>query len=517
LRQSNFPGPKIIANPRVLLVEDTPSLARVYTEYLKKAAFAVTTVETGAAALDALREAPPEVVLLDLQLPDMNGMNVLKYVSGQQIPTAVVIITAHASVNVAVEAMRHGAYDFVVKPFTADRLMVTVRNAVERLRLVQIVDTYTGELARSRFHGFIGSSLVMQGVYRIIDSAASSRATVFITGESGTGKEVCAEAIHRQSPRRDKPFVAINCGAIPKELMESEIFGHVKGAFTGAVADREGAAARADGGTLFLDEICEMELGLQTKLLRFIQTGTYQKVGGTRLEKIDLRILCATNRDPLREVEEGRFREDLYYRLHVIPIHLPPLRDREDDVLSIARQFLLDYAAEEGKSFNRFHPDVEHIFQAYSWPGNVRQLQNVIRNVVVLHDGEQVMLSMLPPPLNQSAQSLHAQQRPAPVAAPALAVPALAGPAEHGGGQGFVGSFGQQATHATPGPTGGFMVQPAAPEPRPIRPLWQVEKETIEEAIAACDGNIPRAAALLEISASTIYRKRLAWEAEGRA
>ena len=483
-----------------MLVEDTPSLARVYTEYLRKAAFTVTAVETGAAALEALREAPPEVVLLDLQLPDMNGMDILKYVSGQQIPTAVVIITAHASVNVAVEAMRYGAYDFVVKPFTADRLIVTVRNAVERLRLVQIVDTYTGELARSRFHGFIGSSLAMQGVYRIIESAASSRATVFVTGESGTGKEVCAEAIHRQSPRRDNPFVAINCGAIPKELMESEIFGHVKGAFTGAVADREGAAARANGGTLFLDEICEMEPALQTKLLRFIQTGTFQKVGGTKLDKVDLRILCATNRDPLREVEEGRFREDLYYRLHVIPIHLPPLREREDDVLSIAQQFLVDYAAEEGKSFNRFHPDVEQVFRAYPWPGNVRQLQNVIRNVVVLHDGEQVTLSMLPSPLNQSAQSLHPQQRP----------PAQGsghGVVEHGNG------FGQ---HAAPG-LGAVMVQPAMVQPRQVRPLWQVEKEAIEEAIVACDGNIPRAAALLEISASTIYRKRMAWEAEGRA
>jgi two-component system, repressor protein LuxO len=483
-----------------LLVEDTPSLARVYTEYLKKAAFAVTAVETGAAALEALRETPPEVVLLDLQLPDMNGMDILKYVSSQQIPTAVVIITAHASVNVAVEAMRYGAYDFVVKPFTADRLMVTVRNAVERLRLAQIVDTYTGELARSRFHGFIGSSLAMQGVYRIIESAASSRATVFVTGESGTGKEVCAEAIHRQSPRRDNPFVAINCGAIPKELMESEIFGHVKGAFTGVVADREGAAARANGGTLFLDEICEMEPALQTKLLRFIQTGTFQKVGGTKLDKVDLRILCATNRDPLREVEEGRFREDLYYRLHVIPIHLPPLREREDDVLSIAQQFLVDYAAEEGKSFNRFHPDVEQVFQAYPWPGNVRQLQNVIRNVVVLHDGEQVTLSMLPSPLNQSAQSLHPQQRPpaqGSAQGPGQGSGSSHGVVEHGNG------FGQ---HGAP-----------APEPRRVRPLWQVEKEAIEEAIAACDGNIPRAAALLEISASTIYRKRLAWEAEGRA
>lgn len=492
---------KIIVIAKVLLVEDTPSLARVYAEYLKKAAFAVETVETGAAALDALRDTVPQVVLLDLQLPDMNGMEILKHVSGQQIPTAVVVITAHASVNLAVEAMRYGAYDFVVKPFTADRLLVTVRNAVERLRLAQIVDTFTDELARSKFHGFIGSSFPMQAVYRIIDSAAASRATVFITGESGTGKEVCAEAIHRQSPRRDKPFVAINCGAIPKELMESEIFGHVKGAFTGAVAEREGAAARADGGTLFLDEICEMELGLQTKLLRFIQTGTFQKVGGTRLEKVDLRILCATNRDPLREVEENRFREDLYYRLHVIPIHLPPLREREDDVLDIARQFLIDYAAEEGKCFSHFHPAVEQVLRHYHWPGNVRQLQNVIRNVVVLHDGAEVTAAMLPPPLNQhSALQLQSPHR---YAAPVEDPPAAPG-------------FGAQGPGAQVlEPQGGHAAVVA--EPRPIRPLWLVEKEAIEEAIAACDGNIPRAAALLGISASTIYRKRMAWEAEGRA
>jgi len=489
-------GWKAIVNAKVLLVEDTPSLARVYAEYLKKAAFKVTIVETGAAALEALRDAPPQVMLLDIILPDMNGMEVLKHVSEQQIPCAVVVITANASVNLAVEAMRFGAYDFVVKPFGADRLLVTVRNALERLRLAQIVDTYHDELARTRYHGFIGSSLAMQGVYRTIDSAAASRATVFVTGESGTGKEVCAEAIHRQSPRRDKPFVAINCGAIPKELMESEIFGHVKGAFTGAVAEREGAAARADGGTLFLDEICEMELGLQTKLLRFIQTGTLQKVGGTRLEKVDLRILCATNRDPLREVEDGRFREDLYYRLHVIPLHLPPLRDREDDVIDIARNFLIDYAYEEGKSFTCFHSDVEQIFRAYHWPGNVRQLQNVIRNVVVLHEGEQVLPFMLPSPLN------HAALQPQPAARLALMAPAAA--------SGIVPGSALQVVMASHVPA-------PSPEPRPIRPLWLVEKEAIEEAISFCDGNIPRAAAMLGISASTIYRKRMTWEAEGRA
>ncbi|HEV7368760.1 sigma-54 dependent transcriptional regulator [Arenibaculum sp.] len=458
----------------MLLVEDTPSLARVYAEYLKKEGLTAAIVETGRDAIGALGSGElPRVLLLDLNLPDINGMEVLKHVSEQEIPVAVVVITAHASVNLAVEAMRWGAYDFLVKPFTADRLVVTVRNALERQRLVQIVDRYKGELERDRYFGFIGSSLSMQAIYRIIDSAASSKATVFITGESGTGKEVCAEAIHRCSPRRDGSFVAINCGAIPKDLMESEIFGHVKGAFTGAVNDRDGAATRADGGTLFLDEICELEPNLQTKLLRFIQTGTFQKVGGTRVEKVDIRIVCATNRDPMKEVEEGRFREDLYYRLHVIPIHLPPLREREDDVTAIAREFLVDYAREEGRRFRELDPAVEQVFRAYHWPGNVRQLQNVIRNIVVLHEGEAVTMDMLPAPLCQQSSA---------------AVPAAAAEA------------------------------PGAPAGRrPVRPLWLVEKEAIEDAVAACDGNIPRAAALLGISASTIYRKRLSWEAEGKA
>ncbi|WP_207455883.1 sigma-54 dependent transcriptional regulator [Azospirillum sp. SYSU D00513] len=465
----------------VLLVEDTPSLARVYAEFLKKASHAVELVDTGTAALKALEDGAPRVVLLDLELPDMNGMEVLRRIEAQALPCAVIVITAHGSVSAAVEAMRCGAYDFLAKPFSADRLTVTVRNAQERLRLKQIVETYRQDLGRVRYHGFIGSSLAMQAVYRIIDSAASSRATVFITGESGTGKEVCAEAIHRQSPRAAKPFVAINCGAIPKDLMESEIFGHVKGAFTGAVADRPGAAARADGGTLFLDEICEMAPDLQTKLLRFIQTGTFTPVGGTALEKVDLRIVCATNRDPLREVEEGRFREDLYYRLHVIPVHLPALREREEDVIEIARQLLADYGAEEGKGFRRFAPETEQALRDYHWPGNVRQLQNVLRNIAVLHDGETVTPAMLPPPLARTN--------------------------------------GDGALSASAGPAAVPAAQAAAqgsPVPRAVKPLWEVEKDAIEEAILACEGNIPRAAQLLGISASTIYRKRLAWQAEGK-
>ena len=298
----------------------------------------------------------------------------------------------------------------------------------------------------------------MQATYRIIESAASSKATVFIPGESGTGKELAAEAIHNLSPRNSGPFVVLNCGAIPKDLMESEIFGHVRGAFTGATADRNGAAKRADGGTLFLDEICEMDLNLQTKLLRFIQAGSLQRVGGGELEKVDVRFVCATNQDPAQAIEKGRLREDLYYRLHVIPLQLPALRERGGDVMLIANAFLSQFAGEEGKRFSGFTADVEAVLENYPWPGNVRQMLNVIRNVTVLHDGDLVTLDMLPDPLGLPG-----------------------GPADRQPGNGA------------------------------IRPLWQIEKDAIEHAIAACQGNIPKAAVLLGISASTIYRKKQTW------
>ena len=473
--------------PYVLLVEDTPSIARVYMEYLRKEPLEVEHVETGGAAMKAIEKRIPEGILLDLVLPDMDGLNILRDVVGKGLPTGVVVITAHGSVSNAVEAMRAGAFDFLVKPFTSERLLVTLKNALERQRLARIVETYKEDFGRDEYFGFTGSSLPMQGVYRMIEAAAPSKATVFITGESGTGKEVCAQAIHQQSPRREKPFVALNCAAIPKDLMESEIFGHVKGAFTGAVADRHGAAAEADGGTLFLDEICEMDVGLQSKLLRFIQTGTFQRVGSTATEKVDMRFICASNKDPLQEVEEGRFREDLYYRLHVIPIHLPPLNERDEDVYLIARQFLREFSQEESKSFIKFATETEAVLASYGWPGNVRQLQNVVRNIVVLHDAEVVTIDMLPPPLDAEA-ARSGGSRPANGEEVPLDVEA--------------GGAGIAAGDGTPGG---------------IRALWQVEKDTIERAIEICEGNIPRAAAHLGISASTIYRKRMAWQAEGRA
>jgi len=298
-------------------------------------------------------------------------------------------------------------------------------------------------------------------VYEQIRRMAPSRAPVFITGESGTGKEVCAEAIHAHAGAGDRPFVAINCSAIPKELMESEIFGHVRGAFTGAAENRSGAAELANGGTLFLDEIAEMDLGLQAKLLRFVQTGGFRRVGGNELKQVEVRLVSATNRDPFAEVEAGRFRADLFYRLHVLPIRLPPLRDRGADIVPLAEAFLARYAAEEGRAFRGFDREAAEHIGACPWPGNVRQLQNVIRRIVVLHDGVEVTAAMLPPGLSGTDQS-----------APAA---------------------------------------PRAAVPNPIVPYREQERLIIEAALEAFGGNIPRAAAALEISPSTIYRKRQAW------
>jgi len=464
-----------VSQPKVLIVEDTPSMAAMYVAYLEDGPYVVKSVETGAEALLAIRATLPDVVLLDIRLPDMSGLDVLKIVHEEGLPCACIVITAHGTINLAVEAMQAGARDFIVKPFSKDRLTVTVNNVVSHVSLERIVADLKDDYGRDGYHGMVGSSLPMQAVYRTIESVSPSRATVFVTGESGTGKELCAEAIHRCSPRAKKPFIALNCGAIPRDLMESEIFGHMKGAFTGAASEREGAARLADGGTLFLDEICEMDMDLQTKLLRFIQSGLVQKVGGDRPVKVDVRFICATNKDPWIEVENGNFREDLYYRLHVIPLALPPLRERDADVIEIARVVLKRLASEEGRSFKSFSKEAEARLLAFHWPGNVRQLQNVLRNVVVLNDAEIVEAYMFPDAMMKGSAP-KAMDAPDLTKAEAILMDVPQGEGD-------------------------------------IRPLWQMEKDVIEAAIDACDGNVPRAAACLGISASTIYRKKMTWDA----
>lgn len=462
------------ALPTILLVEDTVALVQVYIKFLRAEQAEVIAVETLSAAREFIAARAPTVVLLDVNLPDGNGLDLLREIRARSLDTAVVVITANGSIDGAVEAMRCGADDFLVKPFPPERLSTTLQHVLERRRLTRLVETMAPALEADGFEGFIGASLPMQAVYTIIERTARSRASVFITGESGTGKEVCAHAIHNRSAIRNGPFVPLNCGAIPRELIESEIFGHVKGAFTGAVADREGAAARAHGGTLFLDEICEMDLALQVKLLRFVQTGIVQRVGSDSSTKVDVRIVCATNRDPLLEVEAGRFREDLYYRLHVVPIDMPPLRERSDDVLLIARRFLAQFGAEEHKQFEGIAPEAEDMLMAYQWPGNVRQLQNVVRTITVLQESGLVTLEMLPREIRSAERRLVSRRPPALSLARSRAAD-------------------------------------AKPE---IRPLAEVERNAIETAIAACNGNLTEAAKYLDINVSTIHRKRQSWLAQ---
>jgi two-component system repressor protein LuxO len=513
----------VTARHPLLLVEDNPSIARVYLEYLRRGPYETTHCETGTEALAALGAIDFTVVLLDLQLPDMTGLDILKRITAERPKTVVIVITANGSINVAVEAMREGAADFLVKPFAPERLHVTIEHALERQNLKRIVSSIPAPSEDDQFSGFIGDSLAMRGVYRVIDIAAQSRAPVFITGESGTGKELAAEAVHARSPRRDRNFIALNCAAFPKDLIESEIFGHVKGAFTGAVADREGAGSRADGGTLFFDEICEMDVGLQAKLLRFIQTGTFTKVGGTQPQKVDVRFISATNRDPLKEVEGGRFREDLYYRLYVMPLALPPLRERGTDLLIIARRFLADYAKEENRRLSAFSPETERILIDYPWPGNIRQLQNVVRQIVLLNDGETVTPDMLPPPLGTPS---FAHMPPMNVTTGPLPSRAAETPTqsfslddmerelielalEQAGGNVL-----QAASRLEISPSTLYRKREQFPPNasrgstgREIKPLAVAEAETIRAAIAASGGNISRAASLLGINPSTLYRK----------
>jgi len=459
-------------SPTVLLIEDTPSLQMIYHAALTRAGLEVEVCGTAKEGLGTFHRLRPAVVLLDLTLPDGSGADVMADMLRNQPQTAVIVITANASINKAVELMRAGAQEFLVKPFDDQRLLAAVHNARTAMqhRTPQILRDGQGDVPAP----FIGASPAMQEVYAKIRSVARSMATVFITGESGTGKELCAEAVHSASPRAARPLVALNCGAIPSDLLESEVFGHLRGSFTGAINDKMGAAAAADGGTLFLDEICEMDLNLQTKLLRFLQTSTITPVGATRPRKVDVRIVCATNRNPLEEVRAGRFREDLYYRLHVVPIHMPPLRTRGEDVIQIAERLLLDMSAEEGRSFHGLAPEVRDIFRHLPWPGNVRQLINVLRNVVVLNDGTEVLPGMLPPDLGRPN--------------PAAAAPAMT-----------------DTAHSPPPPAVPLFDKLAG------RTLAQIERMVIESVIARHGGSIPRAAQELDVSPSTIYRKREAW------
>jgi two-component system, repressor protein LuxO len=472
-------GTASISRPSVLLVEDTLSLQMVYRSILATAGHRVAVAGTAEDGLTQFRAHRPMVVLLDLILPDRDGLELMREIQALQPETRVIAITANGSVNRAVEAMRAGAHDFLVKPFDEGRFLSAVQNALAEATPRDAAKPDNGSATQTRDpaevsenSGFIGTSDAMRRIHSTIGSVARSMATVFITGESGTGKELCALAVHANSNRASGPFIALNCGAIPQDLLESEVFGHMKGSFTGAISDKQGAATAADGGTLFLDEICEMAPALQTKLLRFLQTSTVQPVGATRPRKVNVRIVCATNRDPLDAVRRGHFREDLYYRLYVVPIHMPPLRDRGQDIIEIAEAALSRFAQEEGRGFHGLDPATRSLMQSLPWPGNVRQLLNVMRNVVVLNQGGWVTPEMLPPGLGDEGDP--AEPAPAVLTSPdALNADSLLG-----------------------------------------LPLAEAERRLIEATLALHGGSIPKAARVLDVSPSTLYRKIEAWNAK---
>lgn len=456
---------------RVLIVEDSPSLALTYQDFLMRAEHAADIAETADSACQKIKNGIYTAILMDLNLPDGDGISLLTRLRKEGIDIPVVVITADPSIETAVRAIRAGAQDYISKPVTAARLNVTLGNAMEQQALKRIVKGYR-TMERDHFCDFIGRSAAMQIVYGMLENAAHSRAPVFITGESGTGKELAARAIHQLSPRKAEAFEALNCAAVPGNLLESEVFGHARGAFTGAVAQYVGAAARADGGTLFLDELPEMPLEMQSKLLRFTQSGIFRPLGSGQEMSVNVRFVSATNRVPLDAVAEGFLREDLYYRLNVISIPLPPLRERGEDVVLIAQNLLQRMAAEEQKDFTGMDSGAADFLIACPWPGNVRQLQNMLRRAVVMHSGPLLTRSML--------QQVEGQ--PAP--------PGLAPPKDNG-------------------------LPPAPTTPACIRPLRDVEREVVERALVICSGNITEAARRLGVNASTLHRKMQKWRQSG--
>jgi DNA-binding NtrC family response regulator len=380
---------------RVLIVDDDPASRRLLDVRLRPLECDVTTAGNGEQALAAIRTDQPDLVLLDLQMPRMSGIEVLGAMRKEGIDVPTIVITAHGSIEAAVEAMKEGAYDFITKPIDANHFDIVVRKVLERVRLKREVELLSEETDK-RYRLIIGKSEKMKEAVDTARKAANSNATVLLLGESGTGKEIFARAIHNWSERKAQPFVAINCVGLSKELLESELFGHEKGAFTGADQQKKGKVELANGGTVFLDEVGDISQELQTKLLRFLQEREFDRVGGVRPVKVDVRIIGATNRDLDAAVKSGQFREDLYHRINVIPINLPPLRDRDQDIPALCQYFLRRYSLESKKNFTEITNDALARLVAYRWPGNVRELANTIERAVVLGRGPILAIADLP-------------------------------------------------------------------------------------------------------------------------
>jgi DNA-binding NtrC family response regulator len=392
---------------RVVVVDDEPTLRRTVARTLAQRGFEVTQCEDGQTALEHVRTNDPDVMLIDLMMPGVSGMDVLREVKSLKPDVECVMMTAYSKVEDAVAAVRAGAYDFLTKPFASfDAVAITVAKAAERRRLIAKTRSLEEQLDRGDSGGFaeiIGQSSAMRAVFRLVEGVAAASSTVLILGESGTGKELIARAIHRRSARATRPFVAVNCSSIPDTLIESELFGHVKGAFTNANTSRAGLFEVADKGTLFLDEVGDLSLAAQVKLLRALQEGEIKRVGSNETRVVDVRVVAATNVDLAEKITAGRFREDLYYRLNVIPIELPALRERRDDVPILAQHFLRKFARKSGKEIRRLSPEALAALTAFGWPGNVRQLENAIERAVVLARGDELTVDDLPDAMGEKA------------------------------------------------------------------------------------------------------------------
>jgi len=481
---------------RVLIVDDDPVQRRLLDNMVRKFGYEPVLAESGEAALALLIGAQAEridCVVLDLVMPDLDGLGVLARLREAGASVPVIVQTAHGGIDNVVSAMRAGAFDFVVKPVGAERLQVSLRNALSTSALA-------GELARLKrsrdgtltFKDIITRSARMQDVLRSAEKAAASSIPVLIEGESGVGKELIARAIHGSGARRARPFVAVNCGAIPDNLVESILFGHEKGAFTGATERHIGKFIEAAGGTLFLDEVGELPFPAQVKLLRAIQEGEVEPVGARKSVRIDVRLISATNRNLIADVKQGRFREDLFYRLHVFPLTVPPLRERREDIPDLARHFLARFAAEEGKRIRFVTGEALALLCAHHWPGNVRQLENAVFRAVVLAESDSVGVAEFPQIAAQAGAPSSLAAEPA-AAAPCEAPPLLAV------------EYDPTPAASTPEATGDRL---ALLDPQgEVRPLDELEAEVVRFAITHYRGQMSEVARRLRIGRSTLYRK----------
>ena len=375
-------------NNSVLVVDDELSVRRLLEEVVRKAGHSVYLAENGLEAVEKARTLQPAVIIMDIKMPVMDGMEAFEIIRGEQPQTAVILMTAHGTVDTAVEAMKKGAFDYLVKPSNVAELRIILERAFQLRRLRQEVAALRTEVQdKYQISNIIGNSGVMQEVYKKVGRVAQTNATVLITGESGSGKELIAKIIHNNSLRRDAPFIKVNCGALPEGLLESELFGYERGAFTGAVARKPGRFELADHGTIFFDEVGELTLPLQVKLLGVLQEREFERVGGTSTIKVDVRIVAATNRDLEEMVRHSQFREDLYYRLKVVPIHVPPLRERAEDVPLLVDYFLSRFAADAHREPPLLTPEAADLLRHYRWPGNVRELANVLERAVIMSSG----------------------------------------------------------------------------------------------------------------------------------